>query len=125
MSVEIIHEVNVMNKIKTLIAMCILVAIVATCALSAAASITSTTSVIWNANETQASAKTVGSASANEEFYITAYIYSYSTEEDAYAVKNSKGSTSTFVTAGPVNVTYPSPIPLVRYEGSHGTGSVS
>jgi len=114
-----------MTKIKSLVALCIVVVIVSTCVFSSTAAVTSSTSVVWNANETQAWAKTVGYASVNEEFFLTAYIYSYSTGEDAYSVGSSKGNTPFTVTAGPVNITYPSPIPLVQYEGTHGVGAYS
>lgn len=112
-----------MTKFKTLFALCIVVAIVSTCVLSASASITSTTSVIWNANETAASAQTIGNGPLGTNFWVDAYIYSTSTRRDAYTVTNSSGASSTIsATAGPVPVTYPSDIPLVEYSGSHGIG---
>ena len=114
-----------MTKFKSLIALCIVVAIVATCALSAAASITSTTSVIWNADETAASAKTVGTASAGTAFWVRAYIYSYSTGQSSESVSSTERQSTIEALAGPVAVTYPSQIPLIQYEGSHGTGAFS
>ena len=109
-----------MTKFKSLIALCILVAIVTTCALSAAASITSTTTVHWTGNETEAWAKTVGYGPENTNYYVKAWIRSTSTNEYESHINYSLGSGSATATTKSVTVTYPSEIPLVEYGGSHG-----
>lgn len=113
-----------MTKFKTLFALCIVVAIVSTCILSASAALSSSTSVIWNANETAAKAQTVGSGSVGTAFYVTAKITSNSTGDTSKSSANSNGNSSTLTaTTGYVSVTYPSPIPLVTYSGTHGLGN--
>ena len=112
-----------MTKFKTLFALCIVVAIVSTCVLSAAAALSSSTSVHWNANETAAWAKTVGNGPIGTRFYVKAYIRSTSTGATSSASTNSNGTSSSITaTTGSVAVTYPSDIPLVEYSGSHGLG---
>lgn len=109
------------KRIKSIIALCVLMAVIASCILSAAAAISSTTYVIWNARETEASAVTDGTGPLNVNFYVEAQIQSMSTMQEAYSLVTSSGATTSLTaTAGPVAVTYPSPIPLVTYWGGHG-----
>ena len=109
-----------MTKFKTLFALCIVVAIVSTCILSASAALSSSTSVIWNANETAAKAQTVGSGSVGTSFAVSAWIRSTSTGIRAESSRSSGGLSSSITTTTEyVPVTYPSDIPLVTYGGSH------
>jgi len=114
-----------MNKFRSLTAMMVLTAVFATCALAAYAQITSTTTLIWNVNETKAAAQTIGSAPAGTQFYIYASVYSYSTGEEAYILTDTLTQPTLTATTAWVNVTYPGPIPPVRYSGGHGTGAIS
>ena len=110
-----------MAKIKTIIAVCTVFAIIAACVVTAYADVSSTTYVVWNALETKASAVTDGTGPMSISFFVTAFIRSTSTLESAYSRTSSNGVTSSIsATAGPVNVTYPSEIPLVIYSGSCG-----
>ncbi len=110
-----------MNKIKTIIAIAVVAVIVGSCILTASAQVSSSTYVVWNARETEASAVTDGTGPMSISFFVTAFIRSTSTLESAYSRTSSNGVTSSIsATAGPVNVTYPSEIPLVIYSGSCG-----
>lgn len=109
-----------MVKIKSLIALCIITTIVFTCIITASAALSSNTSVYWNARETAAKSQTVGSGPASSDFYVESWIQSMSTGDFSEAIANNNGSTSATATTGYVNVTYPSPIPLIQYGGSHG-----
>lgn len=109
-----------MTKFKTLFSLCIVVAIVSTCVLSASAALSSSTSVYWGPKEDYAWAETVGSGSTGRNFYVDAYIKSLSTNDYQYDSACSDGIYSTITASTPsVSITYPSPIPLVDYGGSH------
>lgn len=110
-----------MSKIKTIIAIAVVAVIVGSCILTASAQVSSSTYVVWNARETEASAVTDGTGPLNVNFYVTAEIQSMSTLQEAYSMVTSSGATTSITaTAGPVSVTYPSPIPLVTYYGGCG-----
>lgn len=95
--------------------------IVGSCILTASAQVSCSTHVVWNARETEASAVTDGTGPLNVNFYVISQIRSMSTGDEAYSLVTSSGATTSITaTAGPVSVTYPSPIPLVTYSGTCG-----
>ena len=75
-----------MNKIKSLIALCIVVAIVQTCVLSASTALSSSTSVYWRPRENYAWAETIANGPSGTNFYAEDWIKSMSTlaERSAY-----------------------------------------
>ncbi len=87
-------------------------------AVSAAASLSVTTDVYWNAKETSAWPESIGTGPSSAEFHVMAWIESSSTHQIRYANANSNYTTSDTATTTAVSVTYPSPIPLVYYGGS-------
>lgn len=112
---------HVISKFKTIIAVCVMAAISALCAVSAVASVSFTADVYWNANETKAWAENACSGPIGYNFYATAHIQSMSTGDFSNAYEESHGTLSTIIaTTNHVSVTYPSPIPLVDYWGTHG-----
>lgn len=113
-----------MNKfrLKTLISIGLIVSVVLTCTIMGLAAASSTTYVVWNAKETQASAVTDGNAPIGYTYYVVADITSNSTGMHSFSYNNAYNGGSATATAGPVNVTYPSPIPLVDYYGGHEAG---
>ena len=110
-------------KFQSFLSIWIIGGILLSCSILAVASATSTTYVVWNAKETEASAVTDGNAPTGYSYYVVADITSNSTDEHSFSYKNSPNGGSASTTAGPVAVTYPSPIPLVNYNGGHGSGS--
>lgn len=114
-----------MAKIKTIIAVCTVFVIIAACVVTSYASITSTTTVVWNFNDTKAAAKTVATAPAGTQFYAYAEIYSYSTGEEAFIQADTETQSTLTVVTSQVNIVYPTNPPLVRYSGGHGTGAIS
>jgi len=110
------------QKIQTLISICMLTVVVLSCSITALASATSTTYVVWNARETAATCITDGNAPVGYTYYVTADITSHSTDQHIFSYTNCKNGGSTSATAGPVAVTYPSPIPLISYNGGHESG---
>ena len=110
-----------MSKAKTFAATFIILAIFMTCAVVTSASLSSTLNVYWNARETEAWATNDCSGPLGRDFYANVYIVSMSTGDSANDNKNSFGIVSMITaTTDHVAVTYPSPIPLVNYGGSHG-----
>ena len=110
-----------MRRIKSILAICVLFTIIMICAVSAAASLSSNVSVYWNVKETEAWAENVCSGPLYSNFYATAHIQSMSTGDFSNADEESHGTLSTIIaTTNHVSVTYPSPIPLVDYWGTHG-----
>lgn len=107
-----------MRKFKTIIALCVMAAILSLCAVSAVASVSFTTDVYWNPNETKAWAETVATGTSGLNVLVNAYILSRSTGqfEEVFKPSYNSGSSVTATTA-PVEVSYPSPIPLVNYGG--------
>ena len=106
-----------MNYFKKIISVLVIASVLAIFAVSAAASLSYTTSVYWNANETAAWAVTEGTGPSSSHFYVKAVITSTSTGQTAVDYGDSNFSTSATAETGSVSVTYPSDIPLVTYDG--------
>ena len=107
-----------MSKFKTIIALCVMAAILSLCAVSAVASVSFSTSVYWGPLERSAWAETVATGTSGLNVLVNAYILSRSTGqfEEVFKPSYNSGSSVTATTA-PVEVSYPSPIPLVNYGG--------
>ena len=107
-----------MRKIKSLITVCAIALVIAILSVSAIALVSFTTDVYWNASETQAWAETVATGTSGLNVLVNAYIFSRSTGQYEEIFKPSYNSgSSVSATTAPVEVTYPSPIPLVYYGG--------
>ena len=110
-----------MRKLKSIISICIIILILTISAVATMASLSSTVSVYWNVKETEAWAENVCTGPLGEDFYATAHIQSTSTGIFANASVDSNGTSSIIIaTTARVPVSYPSPIPLVYYWGTHG-----
>lgn len=113
------------QRIKTIITIIILIAVISSCCVISFASATSSTYLVWNALETKVSCVTEGSAPTGYTYYVYADITSNSTQMHGFSYTNANNGGSASTTAGPVNVTYPSPIPLVDFYGGWAPGLYS
>lgn len=110
-----------MNKIKSLIASIALISILAIFSLSAYGAMTTiscSTYAVWNAQETQAYAKTDSYSPATPNYYINADITS-NTGDHSYAYKHCTSGGSNSVSTSWVNVIYGGEDPLVSVNGGY------
>ena len=107
---------------KTIVSALVLLCIITVCSLSAYASATSVTYLDWNASETKVSCVTEGNAAVGFTYFVVSDITSNSTYRHAFSYTNATNGGAVSATAGPVNVTYPSPTPLVDYYGGWTAG---
>lgn len=112
-------------RMKSFLAVLAVISVFANSSLSVFASATSDTYLVWNASETKVSCKTDGNAPIGYTYFVVADITSNSTFMHAFSYRNANNGGSASTTAGPVNVTYPSPIPLVDFYGGWAPGLFS
>lgn len=109
-----------MRIIKTLIAVFVLISILMTCIVAASATLSSNITVYWNARETESWAENVCNGPFGYNYIAHVHIESASTGVYSNASASSLGVLTTVIaTTDHVPVTYPSPIPLVYFWGSH------
>ena len=107
-----------MNRIKSIVAVCVIIAIITACAIISFAAISFSTSVYWGPMERSAWAESVATGTTGCSIRIFTYIQSRSTGQYREKIVNSINSGSVVTaTTDPVDITYPSEIPLVNYGG--------